>query len=246
MDPIIKIFDTPELLAKSVANEIGSFISARSPSNGEYSLVLSGGSTPRLLFRELVHLNKKNPISWENVKLFWGDERSVPPDHPESNFGMTRRELLDHISIPEENVIRIRGENAPKEEAQRYSDEIRRSFGIGEGKVPVFDWILLGLGTDGHTASLFPESDALKVQNQICVATKHPTSGQDRLTLTLPVINRAERVTFFIVGKEKSKIISEIFNHEINYTQYPAVLINPESGILEWYLDKKASQLLNV
>ena len=241
MSPQLKIFETSELLALAVARELHTFISSQRNANREISIVLSGGSTPRLLFREIVKVNDKKPLPWEHVILFWGDERCVSPEDPESNYGMSRKELLDHIKIPESNIIRMRGEENPQKEAERYSAEILKKLGPGDNGMPVFDWVFLGLGTDGHTASLFPRSAALEVDDRICVATHHPESGQARLTLTLPVLNNARRISFLVAGSEKRAIANEIFRRKAGYKSYPASRIKSHHGTLEWFLDRSAA-----
>jgi len=243
--PSLKLFDTPELLAQSAAQELGLFIAAQMRRNRETSIVLSGGSTPKLLFKELVKVTNQQSLSWKNVLIFWGDERCVDPDHPESNYGTAKLLLLNHILIPESNVFRMRGENHPEKEADRYSGEIRKRLNIKNGNLPVFDWIFLGLGTDGHTASLFPGSSDLSIINRICTATRHPGTGQNRLTLTLPVLNSARRISFLITGIDKSKVSSEIYHRKTNSEQYPAARVQPIHGSLEWYIDKAAASDIN-
>jgi 6-phosphogluconolactonase len=245
MIPLLKMFDTPELLAKSVAQELLTFLAARMDSDINTSIVLSGGSTPKLLFRELVKSENQRRISWEKILVFWGDERCVAPDHPESNYGMTKQNLLNFIPVPKNNIIRMRGEDAPETGVENYTDEIRQHLNLKKGEMPVFDWIFLGMGTDGHTASLFPGSPGLAVNNKICISTKHPVTGQNRLTLTLPALNNAHRVSFLITGTDKSKVSAEIYHRKSNFELYPAAQIQPSRGNFEWFIDKAVASAIN-
>jgi 6-phosphogluconolactonase len=236
-----EIFDTAEDLASAVADR---FVDAAEDAarNGKLmSVALSGGTTPRLLFQELASSGRRDRTPWETVHLFWGDERCVPPDHPESNFGMARETFIQKISIPETNVHRIKGENEPETEAGRYSDEIIDVLGTASGDLPRFDWIFLGMGADGHTASLFPDSPILTCEKDICAAVKHPATGQERITLTLPVINNAARVSFMITGEGKAGIVARAFGSDVSGREYPASLVRPNKGTLELFLDKDAA-----
>jgi 6-phosphogluconolactonase len=206
------------------------------------SIAISGGQTPELFFK---HLAAGKGITgelpdWNKIHLFWVDERCVPPDHPDSNFGFTAKHLLEKITIPHGNIHRIKGENDPSIEAGRYSDEIHRYTTLGDG-IPVFDWIFLGIGSDGHTASIFP--DRLDLMNSVntCEAVKHPSSGQDRITLTGRTIINANRITFMVTGKSKSKVIRQILEGEPGTEKLPAGLITKFAVNSEFYLDEEAA-----
>jgi 6-phosphogluconolactonase len=207
-----------------------------------FTIALSGGSTPAILFAILGD-NFSNSVTWSNVHFFWGDERCVPPDDPESNYGMTRKEFLDKIEIPSGNIHRIMGEKYPSVEAERYSLEIRENTAEREG-FPMFDLVILGMGEDGHTASIFPGNHKLINSKKTCELAIHPVTSQKRITITGRVINNASNVVFLITGKNKAKVVSEILSGSIS-SQYPAAHINPEHGILKWYLDKAAAELTN-
>jgi 6-phosphogluconolactonase len=237
----VEVFDTVEDLASEVASRFVKAARDAARSSGRLTVALSGGSTPRILFEELSLFSRRDKIPWETVQLFWGDERCVPPDHPESNFGMVRETLLSKISIPEKNVHRIIGENRPESEARRYSEEIADTLGADSGYLPRFEWIFLGIGVDGHTASLFPDSPMLTDGKDICGVAEHPVTGQKRITLSLPVINNAARVAFLVTGKTKAEIVATILGMETGSRSYPASLVRPGNGTLEFYLDRQAA-----
>ncbi len=235
--PRVRKFRDKFQLAEAAALEFEVAVLNASIGKKNFSVALSGGSTPALLFQNL----SVKQIDWNYVHLYWGDERCVPPDHGDSNYFMTRRLLLDKITIPELNVHRIRGEDAPEEEASRYAGEILRTVSPGNGGVPRFDWILLGLGSDGHTASLFPGYKLRSDSDSICAVGRHPETGQERITLTLPVINNARRVSFLVAGSGKAPVVSAIMNENANYLDFPAAHVNPAHGTLEWFLEREAS-----
>ncbi|RPI72449.1 MAG: 6-phosphogluconolactonase [Ignavibacteriales bacterium] len=203
--------------------------------NDKLFLALSGGSTPRIIFNTLVEDFRKK-IDWNKIHFFWGDERCVSLDHPESNYGMAKEYLLNHIDIPEENIHRIRGENNPADEAERYSDEIKNFLPEVKG-FPQFDIVMLGLGEDGHTASIFPDQSELLSSGKICEVAVHPTTKQKRITITGNVINNSKRIFFIMTGMNKALILSQIMNKEDDYNKYPAAHIKPANGLLEWYLN---------
>ncbi|MFZ0391031.1 MAG: 6-phosphogluconolactonase [Calditrichia bacterium] len=241
MKKIIKIFENTDQMAAGIAEELRSAVNA---AEKDYSLALSGGSTPVPLFEKLAQEPYRSTIQWAKVQIFWADERCVPPDSAESNYGMADRLFLNKIDIPEGNVHRIHGEADPRGESLRYSGILREIHKTSEG-IPRLDLILLGMGTDGHMASLFPDSDNLKEREKLCVVARHPQSGQPRISLTLPVINNAARVWFMISGKDKNKITAKVIAGGESAGRYPAGRVNPENGELHWYLDKPAAEGLN-
>lgn len=228
-------------MAAAVAADLAAAIAGAARNNTPYFVALSGGSTPGALFGHLARPETAREIRWEWVHFFWGDERCVPPDHPESNYGMARRMLFDHIPIPAENIHRIRGESGPAKEAVRYAREIMMRLPADATGRPVFDRIFLGMGEDGHTASLFPGSPALTESDKICTVAIHPVSGQKRITLTLPVINAAREVHFLVSGAAKSDRVAQIFHQTSGYEQLPAAKIHPPDGKLLWHLDREAA-----
>lgn len=202
-------------------------------------MALSGGGTPGLFFKRLA--KNGNQFSWQNVHFYWGDERCVPPEHSDSNFGISKRYLFDKINIYSNNIHRIYGENNPISEAERYGEHISHCIPGHENHYPIFDWIILGLGEDGHTASIFPGDISVIQSAKICTVASHPQTGQKRVTLTLPVINRAERITFLASGRNKAGIIAEILNNKYSKMIYPAAMVQSKKKSIEWYLDKEAA-----
>jgi len=205
---------------------------------GSFSVALSGGSTPRLVYAELV----KAPLDWHKVHFFWGDERCVPPDHPESNYRMAADSLLNHIAVPSENVHRIQGEFPAKAAAKQYEDNLHQMFTTD---LPRIDLILLGLGSDGHTASLFPGSSALQERTHWVAPVPHsipPPPLVDRVTLTLPAINAAAQIVFLVSGADKTGILASVLHNPSWKTQFPVQAVNPTSGHLLWLIDEGASQ----
>lgn len=200
------------------------------------NIAISGGSTPRLLF-SLLSENYNEKIDWSKVHIYWVDERCVPPVDDQSNYKMTSSHLLDAIPIPQENVHRIYGEDDPKQEAERYGTLISQSLPIKKG-LPIFDIILLGMGDDGHTASIFPPEMNLLESDNVCEVGTHPNSGQKRITLTGKVINAANQKHFLVVGANKAKVVSEIFSNSKNALAYPAAYIDDAI----WWLDSEASK----
>jgi 6-phosphogluconolactonase len=236
----IYIFNDKQELADRLASDFQRMVEKSRNGRKGISVALSGGSTPRIFFERLALEPYLDRVPWSNVNLFWGDERCVPPDDEQSNFKMAKDTFISKVNIPDENVHRIIGENPPEVEAQRYGKEILKSLPSING-FPEFDWIFLGMGTDGHTASLFPNAPTLKEMNAICVVAEHPETGQKRISLTLPVINNARRVSFLVAGKDKANVLKEILEKGDSPLPYPASKVNPENGVLEWYLDKAAA-----
>jgi len=210
---------------------------------GIATMVLAGGKTPRNIYEKMGGMGLGNRLEWKKVHLFWGDERCVPPDMPESNYLMVKQTLLAHIVIPEENVHRIEAERSPQDSAQRYELEIRRFFGISEGKKPVFDLMILGLGEDGHTASLFPGNTALSERDRLVIAPYVENLATHRVTMTLSVINNAKAVIFLVSGSSKSAILRAVL--EDSTPHYPAQLVNPTNGNLHWLVDQEAASLIH-
>jgi 6-phosphogluconolactonase len=233
----VKIFATPKKVYKSIAKEILRL--TQNSTQTHFHIALSGGDSPKGLFKKI---SKKyaDVIQWERVHFWWGDERCVPSDSDASNFKMTSDHLLSKISIPENNIHRIKGEAEPESEAIRYSTEINKALNLRDGS-PVFDLIILGLGDDGHTASIFPDEIELFEDKKTCTVAQHPLSGQNRITLTGHVLNNASRVFFLVTGENKSMRISEIMNDSEAAKLLPAYYISPKNGELIWFLDEPAA-----
>lgn len=230
-----QIFDSPIATARGFAQ----YLLAEHQQSERLTLALSGGSTPKILF-DLLATEFKNDFDWSKIHLFWGDERCVPPSDNDSNYKMTVEHLLSKIEIPETNIHRVLGENTPEDEAKRYGDELKSSLPMANG-LPQFDIITLGMGGDGHTASIFPHEIELMTDENICAIGINPDSGQQRVTLTGPVINNAKSVCFLVTGNGKAEKLDEIFNHKGGYKNYPAAHILPTDGELKWFMDESAS-----
>jgi len=245
MKPEVRIFTQPGIMADSLAEEFYRSVIEQFQTRQRLYIALSGGNTPLLFFTNLSEFDqsKKNKIDWKKIFFFWGDERCVPPDDEESNYGTANEVLFSKINIPEANILRIMGENDPKEEAERYSKLIKEMVPLKYG-VPVFDWVFLGVGDDGHTASLFPNQIDLVNSKNICEVSTHPQSGQKRITLTGTILNMAKRVTFMATGEDKQQVVKHILNSESPARKYPAYMIKPEYGRLDWYLDSVAADLM--
>jgi 6-phosphogluconolactonase len=242
LNAIRKIFPTSASLAEAFAKELLTRIKHAEQKNEFFTLVLSGGSTPNLLFSILAD-HFAASVDWRFVHIFWGDERCVPPTDKESNYGMAHHILINKIDIPDKNIHRIKGELNPGREASRYSKELIE-FTRSRNELPMFDLILLGLGEDGHIASIFPNNLNLFQSDNICEVAQHPVTSQKRITLTGQVINNAESIVFLVTGKTKAKVVSDILNKRKASADYPAFKVVPEYGIIEWFLDEDAAFLL--
>jgi len=212
-----------------------------------FTLVLPGGSTPGKMYEVLASDETfRSKIPWERIHFFWGDERHVPPDHKESNYRMAHGTMLSKIPVPAENIHRIKSENPDADEAaKQYEEELQTFFNIGTGELPRFDCVLLGMGTDGHTASLFPGTDALYERKRLVVATWVERFQMYRITLTLPLLNNTDFVMFLVSGKEKAEVLKEVIEGKGHTNFLPAQLIRPEHGRLLWLVDKSAARHLN-
>ncbi len=207
------------------------------------NIALSGGSTPKEIFDQLSWHHQKS-LPWERIRFFQVDERCVPPDDPESNIKMLHAALFSRLDILPDHIFRICGEDHPESEAKRYGKILAMNL-PAESEWPVFDLILLGLGEDGHTASLFPGDVKNLNSANCCEVAVHPRSGQKRITLTMPVINRAKQVVFLVTGPGKAEIVREIIQFP-GKNRYPASQVRPVSGNLSWLLDSDASKMLNL
>lgn len=234
---MIKIFLNKVELALFFCDELGKLVSQKK----EIFLCLSGGSTPEIIYQTLSK-DYKTKIDWNKVHLFWGDERCVPPESDESNYGMTRKYLHNFIDIPSKNVHYINGENNPEREAIRYSEELLKNVPL-KNDYPNFDLVMLGLGDDGHTASIFPDQMEVIDSDKLCKVTLHPSSKQKRITLTAKIFNNAERVIFLVTGKSKASIVKKVAQDRKKV--FPAEFIQPVYGKLDYFLDSDAASLLD-
>jgi len=244
MDRSVKIFQTPFVMAEKMSGILTSLVNSHEDKSRPFTIALSGGSTPVLFFSVLAgHFGSQ--ADWSQVHFYWADERCVAPDHHDSNYRMAREALFDNIKIPAENIHRIRGEAEPESEVLRYSEEISGICLLKNG-LPAFDLILLGLGEDGHTASIFPGTELHADRDMACMTTMHPVSRQMRISLTMPVINNATHVIFMVSGRNKAGIVSEIMHPGEPGQLYPASIVNPVAGSLQWLLDRDAASLLTI
>ncbi len=213
-----------------------------------FTVALAGGSTPRSLYALLA--NEKEPyraqLPWERIHFFWGDERHVPSDHPDSNYRMASETMLANVPVPLENVHRIKSENADAAKAaDEYDQTLRKFFRVAEGQLPRFDLILLGMGPDAHTASIFPGTDVINEKNRLVVAPWVEKFKSYRITLTPPVLNNAAAVIFLVNGTEKAKVLREVLEGGHQPERLPAQLIRPNKGKVLWLVDQEAAHLLS-
>jgi len=235
----LQIYQSPEELAEVFADELVALMSRQIEM--PFHLAISGGKTPDLLFTVLAQKYAESSY-WQHVHFWWVDERMVPPADPESNYGTANTLLFSKVNIPKENIHCIKGENNPEAEALSYSDQLRQNL-ILKNNWPIFDLILLGMGDDGHTASIFPDQMHLLQSNQICEVAVHPQSNQKRVTLTGPAINSAENIWFIVTGANKAEKLKAISLHNEEAKSLPAAHIRPINGQLHWYVDKDAVHL---
>ena len=235
------IYPDRDSLISAFCCECSTFLEESSELERPIHIALSGGSTPTSIFKQLAETTRLE--SWSQVHFYWGDERCVKPDDKQSNFGNAKKYLIDPLGIPDDHVHRILGEEDPAVEAERYGAMLKDQLPVEYG-LPVFDWIWLGVGEDGHTASIFPDQIELWKAESTCVVATHPESGQLRVSLSGGAINAARRVTFIVTGAKKSSVINDIVMKEGRYLDYPAFYVNPNSGNLEWFLDKEATDWL--
>lgn len=233
-----KIYNTAADVVESLASDLKQY----SQQNRPVHISLSGGSTPKMLFQYLAQAPYNTEIQWQNLHFWWGDERCVAPDDAESNYGEANTLLFSHVDIPAENIHRILGENDPKQEAERFGQEMAELIPQSAG-IPQFDWILLGVGGDGHTASLFPGKTHYDDEHLAIVAT-HPESGQFRVSKTAKVLETAKRISYLVLGSGKQDIVMEIHTTPAADLPYPAAKIVARNGDTEWYLDQDAAKKL--
>ena len=238
MNRIIEVLpDKPSLIERAhelILARIQSAIASRD----RFTIALAGGSTPKPLYEALA----KNDLPWSKIHVFWGDERYVPSTDSDSNQRMAREAWLDKIDLPSSNIHAMSTTvGDPSQDAEQQESELRQFFQVSQGEFPVFDLILLGMGDDGHTASLFPHTDALKVKDKI--VTVGEKDGQPRITFTIPTLNRARCVMFLVAGENKRPALKEVFAEQGDPEQYPSRSIQPE-GELFWLLDRSAGEEL--
>jgi 6-phosphogluconolactonase len=213
-----------------------------------FSIALSGGSTPKMLYSLLVDdISFKAEIPWHKIHFFWGDERHVPPEHPESNYRMANETMLVKAGVLPKNIHRVRAETPDAGKvAEEYELELQKFFRLAAGQLPVFDCVLQGMGSDGHTASLFPGTTALREQKRLVVANWVKQFNAHRITLTVPVLNNADMVVFLVSGKEKAEVLKRVLEGNQSPYLLPARLIRPKHGRLLWLVDRDAASRLSM
>lgn len=242
----IKVFENLNEISAFAANKFIEIGNEKIKENGRFTVALAGGSTPKSLYELLTTNEFRNKIDWEKVYFFFGDERDVSPMSEMSNFRMANEIMLKNLDVPQTNIFRWHTEiiNAP-EVAESYERSIKKFFALANGEFPRFDLILLGMGDDGHTASLFPFTDALNETTKIVVANYVEKLDSKRLTFTYPTINNAKNIIFLVGGANKADALREILEGVENTDKFPSQNVNPENGKLIWLVDKKATQNLS-
>jgi len=238
----IEIFENAEALSRAAAGRFVRVTSAAARMRGRCAVALSGGSTPRSVYQSLADAPNLSRVPWDRIEFFWGDERHVPPEHPDSNYRAVMEAMLSKVPVTAAQIHRMRGEMPDVERsALEYEDAI--SAVVSGVPVPRFDLILLGLGTDGHTASLFPGTSALAERHRWCTANWVSALNAHRITLTLPVFNAAREIMFIVSGAEKAPIVRDVLR-DLPTTEaqlLPAHLIQPDNGDVWWMLDRAAA-----
>jgi 6-phosphogluconolactonase len=235
---------TPADLDAAAARFFVDKVNAAAAARGKARVAISGGNTPKRMFALLASQPLLGEVPWDKTDLYWVDERCVPPDHADSNYRMTKEALLSKVPLPAENVHRMEGELEPEQAAARYEAAIRNGFKLEGAETPTFDLVLLGMGDDGHTASLFPHTAALDDMTHIVAANHVPQKDTWRITLTWPVINQGREVAFFIEGAGKTQVLHDVLLGPYQPETYPSQLIRPASGKLTFLLDAAAAAKL--
>ena len=234
----LHVLPTTEAAAQAKARFVAALAKECLITQGRFTIALSGGSTPRRLYQVLASPPYASEMEWDRWQVFWSDERCVPPDHEDSNYRMAREELLNHVAIPDTNVHRMRGEDDPHESAKAYESVVREVF---QSAAPSFDLILLGIGDDGHTASLFPGTPALGEQDRLVVVNWVPDLEVHRITFTLPLINAAKAVAFLDTDETKAGVLRQVLEPAPGEDMPPAGLVRPPPGVVHWFITTAAA-----
>ena len=241
----IRTLNTPQELFEAAAELVASTASEAVAERGRFTIALSGGSTPKNLYN-LLATNARSSLPWDRMFFFFGDERHVPPTDPESNYRMANEAMLSKVPVAPGNVFRVEAEKPDAgAAATAYEQTLRKFFALEAGQIPAFDLILLGMGPDGHTASLFPGTEALQEKSKLFVANWVEKLKTHRLTLTLPVLNAARCVAFLVSGTDKAPVLKSVLEGDAPGEQYPAKLVRPAQGKLIWLLDRAAASGLS-
>ena len=239
-----RISPTPAEVAKAAAELFTTAVINAVSARGVARVAISGGTTPKAMFTLLAAEPFASLVPWDKLDLFWVDERCVPPDNADSNYRMTREALLSKVPLPADRIHRMEGELTPEVAAARYESTIRNAFRLEGAETPTFDLILLGMGDDGHTASLFPHTEGLNDLTHIVIANHVPQKDTWRITLTSPVINQGREVAFLIEGAAKAQVLHDVFLGPFQPDTYPSQIIRPASGRLTLLLDSAAAAKL--
>jgi len=240
----LRILTTPQELFQAAAEEVIDAAIESVAERGRFTIALSGGSTPKNLYT-LIAANASSSLPWDQMFVFWGDERHVPPNDPDSNYRMARETILSKVSIPAANIFPVPTENSEATAvAEAYEQTVQKFFGLRPGEFPRFDLILLGMGPDGHTASLFPETAGLQEKSRIVVANWVEKLKTSRITFTLPVLNAARIVAFLVSGTDKAAALREVLEGSAPSEKYPSKLVRPAEGKLIWFVDRAAASEL--
>lgn len=247
LPPEVQVYKNPEALAQAAARLFVQAADQALTCQPDFSVALAGGSTPRVLYRLLSQPEYSCRLAWDKIHLFWGDERCVPPNHPDSNYGMVKRALLEQVGIPSQNIHRMAGEDEASQARSAYETLLRNFFISAAGKT--FDLVLLGMGDDGHTASLFPGTPALEETKHWVAVVEHtqpPLPLVNRLTLTLPAINAASQVIILVAGESKADRLRQVFTQPaVDQPRLPVQRVQPTNGQVLWLLDASAAQCLD-
>jgi len=237
----IRILTTPQELFASAADEVIRAANQAVNEHGRFTLALSGGSTPKSLYN-LLATNARSTLPWDKTFFFWGDERHVPPTDADSNYRMVSEAMLSKVSVPAGNVFRVEAENPDAEAvAEAYESTLREFFELQPGQFPTFDLILLGMGADGHTASLFPGTAGLQEKSRLVIANWVEKLKTHRLSFTVPVLNAARCVAFLVSGTDKAAALRNVLEEKVPAEQFPSKLVHPTDGKLLWFLDRAAA-----
>ena len=241
----IRTLTTPQELFAAAAEEVVRAANEAVAQRGRFTIALAGGSTPKSLYN-LLATNARTALPWDRMFFFWGDERHVPPTDPDSNYRMADETMLSKIPVPTANVFRMKTENSDAAAvAEDYEQTLRKFFQLEPGQIPAFDLILLGMGPDGHTASLFPGTAALQEKSRLVLANWVEKMKTYRITLTLPVLNAARCVIFLVSGTDKAAALHAVLEEDVPGEQYPAKLVRPRQGKLIWLVDRAAASTLS-
>ena len=238
---MISVYPDLEALSRAAADLFAERVVRAVADHGRCAILLAGGETPRSTYELLVEKPLRDQVPWRGLHLFWGDERCVSPDDPRSNARMVHRALIDRVPVPAGQVYPIPGDGDPRQAADEYEELLRRFFA---GAAPRFDLVLLGLGNDGHTASLFPDSPALEERQRWASVTRRAGEEIVRVTLTPRLINQADLIVFLVAGEDKATVLREVLENHPDPRSLPARMIMPEQGELRWLVDKSAARML--